>query len=205
MIQSKKDLKFYILCDDIARFGHNPSFMEKIKSGVMRKYNVNLRNVEYNENCRRGILKVIFKGYYYFKRKAFEKKTGWFIPVNTFGPGLCIVHIGPVIVNSSCKFGNNCRIHAMVNIGTNRGDKYAPKGGDMIYIGPGAKIFGNIELGSNIAIGANAVVNKSFKENNITLAGIPARVISKRGCDEMVQDSVKIAGEIICTRKKSKL
>jgi serine O-acetyltransferase len=30
-------------------------------------------------------------------------------------------------------------------------------------------------LGDNVAVGANAVVNKSFPEGNVTLVGIPAR------------------------------
>ena len=44
-------------------------------------------------------------------------------------------------------------------------------------IGVGAVIIGNIEIADNIIIGANAVVNKSFKEEGITIAGVPARKI----------------------------
>jgi serine O-acetyltransferase len=53
--------------------------------------------------------------------------------------------------------------------------------GDNCYIGPGAKIFGAIEIGPDVAIGANAVVNKSFPGGGVTLGGIPARVISQSG------------------------
>jgi len=41
------------------------------------------------------------------------------------------------------------------------------------------KIFGPIKLGNNVIIGANAVVNKSFKEDNIVLAGIPAKIVKR--------------------------
>ena len=44
--------------------------------------------------------------------------------------------------------------------------------------GTGAKIFGNINLGDNVKIGANAVVNKSFG-SNVTLVGIPAKPITQ--------------------------
>ena len=46
-----------------------------------------------------------------------------------------------------------------------------------MYIAPGAKIYGNIIIANNIAIGANAVVNKSFEEENILIAGNPAKKI----------------------------
>lgn len=45
---------------------------------------------------------------------------------------------------------------------------------EIIYIGPGAKIYGNITIGDNVTIGANAVVNKDFG-SNLLLIGIPAK------------------------------
>ena len=53
--------------------------------------------------------------------------------------------------------------------------------GDNVWIGPGAKIFGKIFIADNIAIGANSVVNRSFAEQNITIAGIPAKKIKDSG------------------------
>ena len=50
-----------------------------------------------------------------------------------------------------------------------------------MYIGPGAKIFGNVQIVDGIAVGANAVVNKSFLEPDISIAGVPARKISDEG------------------------
>jgi serine O-acetyltransferase len=74
-----------------------------------------------------------------------------------------------------------------VNIGTEAGkSKAAPTVGDNCYIGPGAKIFGEINIGPNTVIGANAVVNKSFPEGNQTIAGIPAKVISQKGSEDLL-------------------
>lgn len=53
--------------------------------------------------------------------------------------------------------------------------------GKHVYIGPGAKIFGDIYIADDIAIGANAVVNKSFTTPGITVAGVPAKIISDKG------------------------
>jgi serine acetyltransferase len=108
------------------------------------------------------------------------------IPPNAFGPGLSIAHYGTIVVNSNARIGANCRIHVCVNIGADARDgTKAPHIGDNCYIGPGAKIFGAIKIGNHVAIGANAVVNKSFVENNVSLGGIPAKVISETGTGEI--------------------
>jgi len=36
----------------------------------------------------------------------------------------------------------------------------------------------NIKLGNNVKVGANAVVNKTFDEDNIIIAGIPAIIVN---------------------------
>ena len=38
--------------------------------------------------------------------------------------------------------------------------------------------FGEIKVGNNVAIGANAVVNKDIPDN-VTVGGIPAKIISQ--------------------------
>ena len=106
-------------------------------------------------------------------------KLGFSISENVFDEGLSIAHYGTIIVNPSVKVGKNCRIHAGVNIGASVDGK-SPMIGDNVYIGPGAKIFGGIILGNNIAVGANAVVNKSFPLGHCTIGGIPAHIISEK-------------------------
>ena len=49
--------------------------------------------------------------------------------------------------------------------------------GDNVYIGPGAKIFGDIRIADGIATGANCVVNRSFDEPGTSIAGLPSRKI----------------------------
>ena len=92
---------------------------------------------------------------------------------------MSIAHHGTIVINGGAIIGANCRLHACVNIGTEAGygDK-APNIGDNCYIGPGVKIYGNISIANGTAIGANAVVNKSFSEENIAIAGIPAKKIA---------------------------
>lgn len=98
---------------------------------------------------------------------------GFHVGLNVFGPGLAISHVGTIIVNGNARIGENCRIHVCTVIGTKAGTSgKTPKIGNNVYIGPGAKIFRDIEIADGIAIGANSVVNKSFTEPNIGTAEI---------------------------------
>lgn len=63
-----------------------------------------------------------------------------------------------------------------MNIGEDINGK-APVIGNNVWIGPGAKLFGDITIGDNVMIGANSVVTKSFPDN-VRIAGIPAKIIS---------------------------
>lgn len=103
------------------------------------------------------------------------RRLGISIYPGAFGPGLSIAHIGSIVVNGNARIGENCRIHAGVNIGTGGGESDVPTIGNNCYIAPGAKIFGRITIGDNVAIGANAVVNRDFPQGNCTLVGVPAR------------------------------
>ncbi|MDG1302028.1 MAG: serine acetyltransferase, partial [Opitutae bacterium] len=120
---------------------------------------------------------------HYYKRRLswFGQKLGYTIPINTCGHGLSLPHVGTIVINGKARIGNNCRIHVCVNIGASGGDKSAPVIGNGVYIAPGVKIYGDISIADGIAIGANAVVNKSFTQPNVTIAGLPAKVVGEGG------------------------
>lgn len=90
-----------------------------------------------------------------------------------------INHFGNIVVNPEAKIGEWCDIHQGVNIGTGF-DGGVPEIGDNVWIGPGAKLYGKIKIASGSAIGANAVVNKSFNEKG-TIVGVPAKKVSEKG------------------------
>ena len=54
-----------------------------------------------------------------------------------------------------------------------------PDVGNNVTIFTGAKIIGPVKIGDNCTIGANSVVTNTFPANSI-IAGIPARLISKK-------------------------
>ena len=41
-------------------------------------------------------------------------------------------------------------------------------------------IIGGVQIADDIKIGANAVVNRSFTEPGVTIAGVPAKVVKQR-------------------------
>ena len=118
-------------------------------------------------------------------------KLGFSIPYNNIGPGLAIVHYGTIVISSGVVIGENCRIHAGVNIGANAGELKAAVIGNNVYIGPGAKIVGNISIGENSVIGANAVVTKDVPPS-VTVGGVPAKIISENDSSKHLIRATKV-------------
>jgi serine O-acetyltransferase len=182
MIQSKEDYLFYLEADRVALGEKKRTWKDALKDPFMDsvwKFERLLRNYEYYRNCRPRSPRFKIAAIQFQRAST---RLGFTIPPNTFGPGLSIAHIGTIVINPAARIGSNCRIHVCTSIATAAGflDK-VPKIGNNVYIGPGAKIFGDITIADDIAIGANAVVNRSFLEPGITIAGVPAKKISDKG------------------------
>lgn len=176
MITDKKTYKQYVSLDLKAYELDKVGFIGFWKTDQLR-FQLRLRKIEYLHNVKQK--HPIFRLYLFvleLLNHRLSVKLGFSIPKNVFGPGLCIVHYGTIVVSSKASVGSFCRIHPSTSIGDYNG---APKLGDYVYIGPGAKIFGDIKIGNGVAIGANSVVNKDVEEN-VTIAGIPAKKISNK-------------------------
>jgi serine O-acetyltransferase len=181
MIQSKKEYKYY-LAEDLRHYQiPNYSISHFIKNPILR-FQRRLRKIEYLTNCKSNnlFLKIYCKCLHILNTRL-AIRLGFTIPINTIGPGLCFPHYGTIIITHNCSIGKNCRIHPGTAIGTYHG---APTIGDNVYIGPGAKLFGDLKIGNNVSIGANSVITKSF-EDNVSIAGIPASIISHKTTFEL--------------------
>ena len=100
------------------------------------------------------------------------------IPLNTsLGGGLILKHGQGVVIHPQSSLGPNCLIMSGVVIGT-RGGTGVPRLGGNVNIGSGAKLLGDIVIGDNVVIGANAVVIHDVPSDS-TVVGIPARVLGK--------------------------
>ena len=180
MIQTKNDLKQFLKYEKEL---YKNTFLDDLTSdqrGYIWKYVKRLRKSEYHYNNRKGSL--YHKTMYVFYKRIKNKlgvKIGIEIWENVFDIGLLIHHCGSIVVNGSCRVGKNCQLHGNNCLGNAGYGTGCPCIGDNVDIGVGAKIIGEIILGNDLKIGANAVVNKSFKKSGITLVGIPAREVIK--------------------------
>lgn len=192
MIQTKQDLKEYLSCDQYALHQERRR-RPRIGRDEIWRFEILLRKAEYYTNARKNLIDKILYVIYKTRFHHISVKLGFSIPMNVFGKGLSIAHYGSIVVNSNAKIGEYCRIQECVTIGSTSGSDKAPQIGDFVFIGSGARLIGDIKIGNNVAIGANAVVTKSCEENHVTLAGIPAKIISKHGSDGFVRKEILIS------------
>lgn len=88
------------------------------------------------------------------------------------GKGLKINHGIGTVIGARVKIGENCLLHQNITLGDKGGGR--PTIGNNVTIYAGAKVLGDISIGDNSIIAANAVVIKSCPENSV-LIGLPAK------------------------------
>ena len=130
---------------------------------------------------RPALLRKFLSLIYHVLYKAVQIVTGIELPCEVpVGRNFVIDHFGGIIISGYAKFGDNCRIRDGVVVGLRRvEDKYAPIIGNNVDIGSGAKLLGQIRIGDNVLIGANAVVLCDVPDNSIAV-GVPAVVKSRQ-------------------------
>lgn len=175
MITNRQILQLYLDADKFA-LGINRRFPRPFIDSIWQ-YERTLRFYEYHKNVGNKLRRLIYSLLLTIR----GKRLGFSISGNSFGLGLRINHHGLLIVNAQARIGKWCDIHQGVNIGENgcinESGEYiseVPSLGNYCFIGPGAKIFGNCQLGNNVRIGANSVINKDVPDNH-TAYGIPQK------------------------------
>ena len=131
---------------------------------------------KYNYYHEKGLIYIFQKLYYTRKLNILSRKYNINIK-SLFGKHLKIFHEN-ITINQYSILGDNITLHGNNCIGNDgKNLSKCPKIGNNVDIGYGATIIGNIELADNIVVGANSLVNKSFLEPNIVIAGVPAKKI----------------------------
>lgn len=103
-------------------------------------------------------------------------------PGARIGSGLFIDHGMGVVVGETAVIGDNVLLYQGVTLGgtgIEKGKRH-PTIGSNVVIGAGANILGNITVGDNSYIGANAVVIKDVPANS-TVVGVPGRITRQDG------------------------
>jgi len=103
-------------------------------------------------------------------------------PGATIGNGFFIDHGTGVVIGETTVIGDNVTLFQGVTLGgtgKERGKRH-PNIGNNVVVGTGAKVLGNITIGDNSYIGANAVVIKDVPANS-TVVGVPGRITKQDG------------------------
>ncbi len=94
------------------------------------------------------------------------------------GRRVIIEHQGAIVIHGYCCIGDDSIIRQGVTLGNRYLERpfEAPKLGDRVNVGAGAKILGAVSIGSDVNIGANAVVLLDIPPGK-TAVGIPAKIL----------------------------
>lgn len=119
-------------------------------------------------------------------------------PGATIGKNLVIDHGSGVVIGETSIIGRDVLIYHQVTLGgtgNESGSKRHPTICDCVMIATGAKILGDIKIGTMAKIGANAVVLKDVPPG-ATAVGMPARIIEN--------DKVNIENCSLITKENDK-
>lgn len=104
----------------------------------------------------------------------YQPMESLYIEAFEIGGGLYIQH-GFATMIAAKSIGENCWINQQVTIGYN-GQGDPPIIGDNVMITCGAKVLGQIRVGDNVTVGANAVVIRDVPDNCV-VGGVPAKIL----------------------------
>lgn len=130
---------------------------------------------------------LLYKMHLFFSARLISQISRHFTgieihPGAKIGKGLFIDHGMGVVIGETAIVADNVLLYQGVTLGGTglRKGKRHPTIGNNVVIGTGAKVLGNITVGDNSYIGANAVVIKDVPPNS-TVVGVPGRITKQDG------------------------
>lgn len=114
MIETKKDLNEYLICDK-KQLGITRRFPRPFRDEIW-KFEIALRKYEYWYNQKSAWAKVISPFYKLIWHRLVVKLSIGIGP-NVCDKGLSIAHSCAININQNARVGKNCRIHEGVTVG----------------------------------------------------------------------------------------
>jgi serine O-acetyltransferase len=133
-------------------------------------------------NIQPKLLRATFSILYRALYRKIRNGYGIDLPYTVkLGRRVIIEHQNAIIIHGYATIGDDCIIRQGVTMGNRYLDRPldAPKLGQRVNVGAGAKILGNVTIGDDVNIGANAVVLSDIPPGK-TVVGIPAKIISTK-------------------------
>ena len=175
----------HIIEQDLARYGKKRRFglgtflrVMFLESTPGMKFSAIFRLTQHYRHKN----KLLFYFFFLWLRRI-KYRYGIDISYRTkIGKGLYIGHFGGIVVHGDAVIGENCNLSQGMTIGVlNRGRSAGvPVIGNRVFLGPNCVVLGNISVGDDVLIGANAVVMEDVPPHSV-VAAPRAEVISNRG------------------------
>ena len=124
----------------------------------------------------RGPFSVLYRALYVGVRNFYGIELPYTARV---GRRVVVEHQGDIVIHGHSSLGDDCVVRQGVTLG-NRSQTEpfaAPRLGNRVNVGAGAKILGEVIIGDDAQIGANSVVLTDVPPGRLAV-GVPARLVS---------------------------
>ena len=175
MITSRKELKFYLMADEIMNeqvFPHG--FIKRLLTpNPIQAFMRCMRKLEYYDyKKKRNKCYLPLWLYYRIKYHKLNIKNGFDIPINSLGYGCRIGHRCGIIINGNTKIGNYCCLYRC-----SCADANPKRIGNNVFIGTNVVIAKNVTIADGCFVSAMSLVNKDIPNPNTIWGGVPAHCL----------------------------
>jgi serine acetyltransferase len=132
-----------------------------------------------DSSWRARLCRPFYRSLFRYVRNHYGIELPWSVRV---GRAVVFEHQGGIVIHGRSVIGDGCVIRQCVTLGNRSPDRPddAPRLGENVDVGAGAKLLGAIRVGDEAIIGANAVVLRDVRSRT-TVVGVPAKEVRNRG------------------------
>lgn len=98
-------------------------------------------------------------------------------PRTPIGPGFVIHNFANITIDAE-SIGAGFTVNQGVSVGADWTRGRRPRIGDNVFVGSGARVLGDIDVGHQVVVAANALVSRSLADRCM-VAGVPGFVVSR--------------------------
>lgn len=160
-------------------------------------YRLGVARMALQPRALRGPLSVLYR----LAFRGINAAYGIEIPFSArIGRRVVFEHQHGIVVHGDAQIGDDCIVRQGVTLGIRSMDelRHAPVLGKRVNVGAGAKILGDVRIGDDACVGANAVVLEDVPAGGLAV-GVPARLVERRkkGANKASEASAPIALKVL--------